>query len=42
MGTLNLSLELFSILTIKQKISVSEMRLKNRIANAEVLVFNLS
>lgn len=42
MGTLNLSLELFSIFTIKQKILVSEVRLKNKIANAEVLVFNLS
>lgn len=39
-GTLNLSLELFSIFAIRQKIVVSEMEL-NRIVNVKVLVFNL-
>lgn len=41
MGTLNVSLELFSIFAIRQKIVVSEMGLKNRIVNTEVFVFNL-
>lgn len=41
MDTLNLSLELFSIFAIRQKIVVSEIGLKNRIVNTEVFVFNL-
>lgn len=39
-GTLNLSLELFSIFAIRLNIVVSEMEL-NRIVNAKVLVINL-